>query len=205
VFLMTSPVKVGREVEAAGLLAAIASLAGLGAMVFGAGRPDTLRRWADTVTGWLPARLGDVARRFAHTLIEGLAVMRRPRNLFVAVLMTLCLWLSIALGIWLSSRALDLTFAYPATFLIVMYLVVGVAVPVPAGVGSFHFMYQLAATSVLGAGRDQASAAAIVLHAVSFVPISLLGLLYMAQDGWTLARLRGVEADGGPEAKRRKQ
>ena len=204
VFVMTSTIDVGSEVKGAGLTAAVASLAGLVGLVFGAGRPDTLRRWADVVSGWLPSRLADIARRFAHTLIDGLAVMRRPRNLVVAVAMSLGLWLSIALGIWLASRALDLTMAFPSAFLIMMYLVVGVAVPVPAGVGSFHFMYQLAATSVLGAGREQAAAAAIVLHAVSFVPISLLGLAFMAQDGLTLARLRGVESDGGPEAERRK-
>jgi uncharacterized protein (TIRG00374 family) len=204
VFLMTSTLDVGRDVKFAGLLAAVGSIAGLVALVFGSGRPDLLRRWADVVAGWLPARLSEMARRFAHTLVDGLAVMRHPRHLFLAVVMSIGLWLSLALGIWLSSAALDLTMAFPSTFLIMLYLVVGVAVPVPAGVGSFHFMYQLAATSVLGAGRDQASAAAIVLHAVSFVPISLLGLLFMAQDGWTLARLRGVEPDGDPEAKRRK-
>ncbi len=203
VFLMTSAIDVGREVKGAGMFAAVASVAGLVGLIVGARRPETLRRWADTAAGWLPQRFADVARRFAHTLIEGLAVMRRPRHLLMAVAMSLCLWVSIGFGIWLASRALDLTMAFPSAFLIMMYLVVGVAVPVPAGVGSFHFMYQLAATSFLGAGREQASAAAIVLHAVSFVPISLLGLAYMAQDGWTLARLRGVEPDGGPEAERR--
>jgi len=196
-FLVTSTIDVGAQVKGAGLAtAAIAGIALVG-LVFGAGRPETLRRWANTVTGWLPTKLGAVARRFAHTLVDGLAVLRQPRHLMVAVAWSLCLWLTIALGIWFSSRALDLTMAFPSTFLIVMYLAVGVAVPVPAGVGSFHFMYQLAATSFLGAGREQASAAAIVLHMVSFLPISLLGLVYMAQDGLTLARVRGVQPDGG--------
>jgi len=202
VFLLTSTLDVGRDVKVAGLIAALVAIAGLAGLVFGARRPDTLRRWADVAAGWMPARLAAVARGFAHTLVEGLAVMRHPRHLLTAAVMSLCLWLSIALGIWLASAAFDLTMAFPSTFLIMMYLVVGVAVPVPAGVGSFHFMYQLAATTVLGAGRAQAAAAAIALHAVSFVPISLLGLAFMAQDGWTLARLRGVEPDGGPEAQR---
>ena len=197
VFLTTSTIDVGPEVKGAGLITASASIVALVGLVFGAGRPDTLRRWSNAVTTRLPSRMSGAAQRFSHTLVDGLAVLRRPRQLVTAAVMTLGLWLSIALGIWLASRALDLTMAFPSTFLIVMYLVVGVAVPVPAGVGSFHFMYQLAATSFLGAGREQASAAAIVLHAISFVPISLLGLAYMAQDGWTLARLRGVKPDGG--------
>jgi len=197
VFLLTTTVVVAREVKGAGLLTALAAAVGLVGLVFGARRPETLQRWSDVAAGWLPARLAALARRFAHTLVDGLAVMRHPRHLLTAVVMSLCLWLSIGLGIWLASAAFDLTMAYPSAFLIMMYLVVGVAVPVPAGVGSFHFMYQLAATGVLGAGRAQAAAAAIALHAVSFVPISLLGLAFMAQDGWTLARLRGVEPDGG--------
>ena len=122
---------------------------------------------------------------------------RGSRSLALAAAFSLALWVAIAAGIWCASRALDLTMPFPAAFLIMMYLVVGVAVPVPAGVGSFHFMFQLAATQFLGASLPQASAAAIVLHAVTVLPISVLGLLYMAQDGWTLARLRGVEPDGG--------
>ena len=35
-------------------------------------------------------------------------------------------------------------------------------------------------------------AAAIVLHAVSFIPISLLGFVFLAQDGLSFGRLRGL-------------
>lgn len=197
VFLATSTIDVGAQVKGAGLVTTAIALIALVGLAFGAGRPETLRRWSDAITGHLPRRLGEIARRFSHTLVEGLAVLRQPRQLVLAAAFSLCLWLSIALAIWLASRALGLTMAFPSSFLIVMYLVVGVAVPVPAGVGSFHFMYQLAATTVLSAPRDQVVAAAIVLHMISFVPISLLGLVYMAQDGLTLTRLRGVKPDGG--------
>jgi uncharacterized protein (TIRG00374 family) len=204
VFLVTSPIDVGRDVTGAGLVAAAVALVGLVAMACGARRPGTLRQWADAIAGRLPLRVAARVRGFAHTLIDGLAALRRPRHVAVAAFMSLGMWLSIAAGVWLASRALDLTMAFPSSFLVVMFLVVGVAVPVPAGVGSFHSMYQLAATSFLGANREQAAAAAILLHAVTVVPISLLGLAYLAQDGWTLARLRDVRPDGGPEARRRK-
>ena len=197
IFLATARVDVGREVKGAGVVTATASVVALVIMAFGAGQPERHRRLADLCINWMPARIAAVLRSFAHTLVDGLAVMRQPRPLFVAVAMSAGLWISIAWGIWLVSLALDVTMAFTASFLIVTYLVVGVAVPVPAGVGSFHFMYQLAAASVLGADRNHAAAAAIVLHLASVLPISLLGLGFMAQDGWTLARLRGVEPDGG--------
>ena len=118
--------------------------------------------------------------------------MRQPAALLGALGLSLLLWLSIALGVWVTSRAFDLTFRFDGAFLIIMFLVVGVAAPTPAGVGTFHWMYRLAVTSFFGAPVDTAVAAAIVLHAVSFVPVSILGLVFIAQDGLSVGRLRNL-------------
>ena len=197
VFLITTTADVGTEVKWVGAVASGTAVVSLGLLIFGAGHPAVLRRWSDAVTTRLPAKIAGVAGQFAHTLVDGLLVMRQPRAVIEAAALSVLLWLSIALSIWYSGLALDLTFAFPDTFLIVMYLVVGVAVPVPSGVGSYHFMYQLAATSMFHVNRDVAAAAAILTHAISFLPISVLGVVYLAQDGWTLARLRSVQSDGG--------
>jgi uncharacterized membrane protein YbhN (UPF0104 family) len=125
---------------------------------------------------------------------EGLAVMRRPRPLIMAFGHSLLLWSSIALGVWLTSLAFDVTFPFMGSFLVLMFLVVGVAIPTPGGAGTFHIAYSLSVTSFFGAVAERAGAAALVLHAISFVPVSLLGLWFMAQDGLTLGglgRLRG--------------
>ena len=69
-------------------------------------------------------------------------------------------------------------------------------------------MYRLAVTTFFGASADQASAAAIILHAVSFLPISLLGLLFIWQDGLTLAGLKQMTSTAeaaehpGPESRK---
>jgi hypothetical protein len=138
-----------------------------------------------------------------HTFVEGLAVMRRPGVLIAAIILSLGVWISIALGIWLTSLAFDVTVSLTGSFLVIMFLVVGVAVPTPSGLGTFHWAYRFAVTRFFGAAADQAAAAAIVLHAVSFIPVSALGLLLMAQDGLTLGGLRRLEpvaeaAEAGP-------
>ncbi len=194
VFLFPTNIDVGRELRLGGSLAAAAAIAALVVMALSAGHPERLGRWAGRITALLPGRAAEIASRFVRTFAEGLAVMRRPTALFGSFALSLLLWLSIALGIWFSSLALDLTFSFPGSFLLLMYLVVGVAVPVPAGVGSFHAMYQDATTRFFAAPIDVAAAAAIVLHAVSFVPISILGLVLMAQDGLTIGGLKDLKA-----------
>jgi hypothetical protein len=72
-----------------------------------------------------------------------------------------------------------------------MLLVVGVAVPTPGGVGSFHYAFRLGVTTFFAAADDRAVAAAVVLHAISFLPITFIGLLSAAQEGLSVGRLSG--------------
>ncbi len=193
-FLLTTSLDVGPEVKAGGAVATGVAIAALAAMAISAGHPERLGRWTERAARLLPGRGAAVAARFVHTFVEGLAVMRRPGALAIAMGMSVLLWLSIAAGVWLTSLALDVHFGFAASFLVLMYLVVGVALPTPAGVGSFHAMYQLAVVGFFQAERDRAAAAAIVLHLVSFAPISLVGLVFMAQDGLSLFGLKQMKS-----------
>ena len=85
--------------------------------------------------------------------------------------------------------AFGILMPFTGTFLLQAMLVIGVAVPTPGGIGSFHEAYRLGVTTFFGASKDQAVAAAIVTHAVSFIPPVLGGILFMAQDGLSLGRL----------------
>ncbi len=68
--------------------------------------------------------------------------------------------------------------------------------------GGFHLAYQIAAEVFFGAPADRAVGAAIVLHAISFVPVTLLGIYFMAREGLTLsgARRMAEERRQDPEA-----
>ncbi|MCK7498534.1 MAG: hypothetical protein MZW92_53825 [Comamonadaceae bacterium] len=76
-------------------------------MMLAAGHPETLGAWAwRGRSGVLPGEdreRGGAAG--AHVSSKGCAVVRQPRRLAVAWLLSLPLWLSIALGIWLASQA----------------------------------------------------------------------------------------------------
>lgn len=194
-------VDVGPQTRWAGLAAAGAAAIALLALFVFAGHPERVGQWADWLTRWLPARAATAIGGFARKFAEGLAVMREPRALIVSMAWSLGLWISICLGIWLVSRAFDLAVPFAGTFLIVMYLVVGVAVPTPGGAGAFHLAYQIAVTTYFGATVDQAAAAAIMLHLVSFVPAVVLGFVFMWQDGLTLGGLRHMHPVTGEETR----
>jgi hypothetical protein len=67
-----------------------------------------------------------------------------------------------------------------------------VATPTPGAVGGFHEMFRIGTAVFYGVDNDRAVGAAIVLHAASFLPVTLLGGLFMMQDGLNLARVRSL-------------
>ena len=180
--------------------AAIAGLVGVGALALAfslAADPQRAGRLAVRLTSWAPA---GAARRLAGQLgrfLEGAAAACRPRPLAVALFWTFVLWGATAMSLWYVTRAFGVHIDAAGAIIMLGLIVVGVAVPTPAGVGSYHAAYQLGATVLYGATDDQAVGAGLVLHLLSFGPVSVLGLIYMAQDGLRFANMRSLE-NGAP-------
>lgn len=192
------PAKLAR-VKFGGVIAAAGGAAALVVAFVAAGHPERLGRLALRVEHVLPEKLARAVAKFVESFTLGLAVMRQPRRLFVSLVLSIPLWLSIAAGIWLTSLAFHITLPYPGSFLVMTILVVGVAVPTPGAIGGFHTAYQIAVQTFFGAPDDRAIGAAIVLHAISFVPVTLLGIVFMAKEGLTLTRARALAAEQSSE------
>jgi glycosyltransferase 2 family protein len=179
-----------QTVKRGGLAAAATAAAALVVCFVLAGRPAAVARLSTRLEHLFPP---GIAHRLAHLMqrfAEGLAVVRQPRRLLIILVWSIPLWGSIAAGIWLASQAFRIDVPYTGSFLIMAILVVGVAVPTPGAVGGFHAAYRIGVTSFYHAAADHAVAAGVVLHAISFVPVTLLGILFMAQEGLSLGGMR---------------
>ena len=178
------------RVKLGGALAGAGAVVGLAVFFALAGHPERLGRAALRIERVLPARIARAVAGFVETFAQGLGVMRQPGRLLGSLLLSFPLWLSIAAGIWVTSRAFHMTFGYLGSFLVMTLLVVGVAVPTPGAVGGFHTMYKFAVVTFFGVPNDRAVGGALVLHAISFVPVTILGLIFMAREGLSLGRMR---------------
>jgi glycosyltransferase 2 family protein len=151
--------------------------------------PERIGRLVMRSDRLLPARMAHALSNLARTFSEGFAVARKPRDLAIAFVWSFPLWFSIAFQAWLITRAFGILIPVSASFLVQAMLVIGVAMPTPGAVGSFHEAYRIAATSFFGAPNSAAVSAALVLHAVSFLTSLLPGAVIMAMDGLSLSGL----------------
>ncbi len=155
------------------------------------------------VVGWLEARLARAPRwlaeplgRMLRSFSDGLAVLRAPvPHLAKIGLQSLVVWLLIALGFYLNHLAFRIDLPFHATFLLIAFLVVGVAIPTPGMVGGFHAFYLIALNGVYGVDRATAAAAGISAHALSNLPVLVFGLALLGREGLSLGRVAEVTRD----------
>jgi glycosyltransferase 2 family protein len=151
--------------------------------------PERIGGLAAALARVLPGKLSDRVGRLASTFSSGFAAARNARQLAFALIWSFGLWLCIATQSWVVTIAFGIPMSFPGSFLLQSMLVIGVAVPTPGGVGSFHEAYRLGVTTFFHASGDQAVAAALVTHLISFIPPVLGGVVFMAQDGLSFGRL----------------
>ena len=160
-----------------------------------ASHPERVGRFVYAAARVLPHRIADRLAEFATRFSSGFAAARTPANLLMALLWSFPLWLTIAGQAWVVTRAFGIDMPFTGSFLLQSFLVIGVAVPTPGGVGSFHEAYRFAVTTFFHAANDRAVAAAIVVHALSFIPVVSVGILFMAQDGLSVHRLKELAGE----------
>lgn len=161
-------------------LAAIALLAFLLALHVNAERVLGLaERLLARAPRWLAVPLG----KALHGFSGGLAVLRAPLpHLGLIGLQSAALWLLTAVSLHLVQIAFGIDLAFQSSFLLIAFLVVGEAIPTPGLVGGFHAFYVLALTQVYGIAPTTAAAASITAHALTNLPVLLLGAAYLGRE-----------------------
>ena len=170
-----------------------------------AASPATVGRGVERVTSVLPGGLSQRLAQLSHRFSEGFGVMRRPGPLVWATVWTLVVWVSITAGLWLVSVAFGVDMSPAGAGIVLVLVVLGVAVPTPAGVGGYHAAFQVGATTLFAASAENAVGAGLVAHAISFLPVTIVGVVLMAHEGVRptgIAELAGGAAGGpAPDAK----
>ncbi|NNM20025.1 MAG: flippase-like domain-containing protein [Gammaproteobacteria bacterium] len=141
-----------------------------------------IRQWpavARKMVQWLPI---EVVRKFAQELVEQLLRRLEMSVVFRASIWTALLWL-----IYVSQVAVIFLWAAQLEISLVAVLVIFVVASIgmnlagsPGGLGVFEAAI-VASASWFGVGREEALAAAIVLHVIQFVPTTAIALILMSQ------------------------
>lgn len=149
---------------------------------------------------WIRPSWRQPAANFLHHFLDGLRVIERPRDLAITVAASLIMWYVIYWQVRVTLLAFGVDLPLRAAYLLTTLAVIGLAVPTPGGVGSFHKATQVGLTLFFGVQLGLATAIAIAYHAICFLPITVIGLLCLPFLGFNLREVESISAQQGQEA-----
>jgi uncharacterized protein (TIRG00374 family) len=172
-------------------LVTVASAVFFGALVvflFLAARPELLRRIARALIGRLvPARFRSPLLGLVEGIVAGLESLRTGRDVLVLFGVTLGVWILETAKYWLVSFAFaELHVPYAGIVLMGGAVNLLTALPsLPGYIGTFELGIKI--LEGIGAPSTPAGSYILVLHAILLLPVTLLGLVFMALEGvrWT--------------------
>ncbi len=142
-----------------------------------------------------PAPVRDRLLGLFDGFVAGLGNARDLRGLLQAALLSIWMWVDGALAIWCLFQAFGMELPFGAACFTAVAIALTVALPqAPGFLGVFHVAMEK--TMVLwGQSAGDAEGFAIVFWAVSFLPVTLIGLYAMTREGINASTL--LSARGG--------
>jgi uncharacterized protein (TIRG00374 family) len=138
--------------------------------------------------------------RALESLIDGFAVLRSPRPIIGAVLWSIYAWTLGGIMFWAAMFAMGLRdgagLPLPASAAFLVMTVTSLVVVIPSSpgyLGIFHYVAVLTLTTIYGVDKSSALSYAVVIHAVSYLWITAIGVFSIWKEGLTYQRLQAME------------
>jgi uncharacterized protein (TIRG00374 family) len=155
-----------------------------------------LSRLAAVLRRLLPERAAEFLVRMAVSFIEGLSILRAPQDFARVVIWSFAVWLVNAGAFYLGFLAFHIG-PLPLTSPLLLQGIVAIGVAIPSSPGFFGPFEALSRVSLglYGVPADPAVSFAVGTHLGWFVPITAIGLYYLARSGLSLRDIAGGGAE----------
>ena len=142
--------------------------------------------------------------RLARSMLSALDVWQNGYAVLVLLGWSLFIWAVTVLLNQLLLWSLDIQVPPVAAVLLLVVLQIGVRVPSsPGSIGVFHYL-SVVTLSLFGVDKSVALSYGVLLHLVTYLPASVLGIVFLARSGHSLGWLRQVSGtvnrSAGPQA-----
>jgi len=130
-----------------------------------------------------PYHLKDKLVNLLHSFISGLQVFDHKTKLLWIGVLSLIIWFFNATPIYILCYAFDIKLSFAGACFVMVCLCLAIALPqAPGFIGVFHIAVQKTLI-IFGVGLSSAQSFAIILWALSVIPVTIVGLLFLWREG----------------------
>lgn len=155
------------------------------------GQTERSIKLAQSVSRPLPDKVKSRFLRIMESFIEGLGILHSMKNIMIASFLSLFVWISPALSIYVLLISSNIHLPIFCAFLLMVILCLGVMIPsAPGYIGTVQFL-SVAGLGLFGIPKSDALSYSFLFHAVQFIPVTAIGLLYLFVEGFSFSQMRG--------------
>jgi len=143
-------------------------------------------RLTDRLLSFLPHKIQQTGKNFITSFLEGLKIIKAMQHFLIIIITSFTVWIAACAQIFLMILAFDSNLAMGtiAVASVVVMVLISFALTLPAApgfVGTYHFA-AISGLTIFSVNPGVASAFAVSLHLISYLPITLTGFYYFMQE-----------------------
>ena len=162
-----------------GIITLSISFSVLAVLIFLAVKKEFSLEKIDRILTMAPSRLQKPLFRMAHSFIEGLQILPDIKKTLYVIVLSIVIWLSIGLSAYVLFFSFGFNLSLIKACALTVIIALGVMLPAAPGfVGTYHYACVLGLT-FFGVSKPEALSYAVALHFLQFIPIVVLGLLFL--------------------------
>lgn len=153
-------------------------------------------RFVKALTSRLPAGAAARTDRILRSFMEGLTVLKRPRDIAAAWLLSFLVWLPNIIVMHMVIGSFGFETSSLATLTVFIIVTFGIMIPsAPGFVGTVQYCFVIG-LGLFGVAESEALSVSIIYHASTFIPMTAAGLFCLAREGMSFANLRAAVKEG---------
>jgi uncharacterized protein (TIRG00374 family) len=160
-------------------------------------RPEAMYRLIHLGLDWLSPKLAHIAERLSRRFFEGLASLSWNFELLIILMLSALLWFASGVFFTLVNLAFTGIIGHHLPYISCYFLLLSVAFAVslpssPGFIGVYHTAYTLVLVKMYDLPPDVALSMAIIAHAASFIPQTIMGLIALAWEWQIFLQIKAV-------------
>ncbi|WP_162532174.1 lysylphosphatidylglycerol synthase transmembrane domain-containing protein [Candidatus Scalindua japonica] len=146
-----------------------------------------------------PHNLRDTLVNLLHSFVSGLQIFDHKTKLIWVGILSLIIWFFNAASVYVLCYSFSIGLSFAGACFVIVCLALAVALPqAPGFIGVFHIATQKS-LNVFDVSISSAQSFAILLWAISVIPVTIAGLLFLWREGMSLREISHYDEENIPE------
>ena len=142
------------------------------------------------ILGKFPGKFANKIDELIHHFIDGFQIITNIKFLLYLFFLSALVWLVDVLAIYMLLKAFDFTLPVMASFIVMIFLIVGIAIPAAPGYVGTWELACIQGVKIFGLAEAEALSFAVVYHFLSMAIVVILGVAFLPFNKFSISDMK---------------